>query len=415
MSPRFHHCYELDPSVISSDIAGQIFLKPKRAQPFYSRHPWVFAGAIERIEGEPADGAAVDVRSHVGNFVARGLFNSQSKIQVRLYSWDETAVFDREFFKARLERAISFRHDLLHLNTGPNAAYRVAFSEADQLSGMVVDRYGEYLTVQFTSLALAERRVMLGELLMELLGAKGVYLRTEKGIGKLEGVVLQDGLLCGEMPPAEVVIEENGLKFAVNLSEGQKTGYYLDQRDNRTAVAEFAKGKRVLDAFSYSGGFGVYAARAGAVEVECIDASEPALKLAERNAELNGLSVMKFHKSDVFTRLEELAIEGRKFDIIVLDPPKFARDRAAIPEAIKGYRRLHALAVKLLDANGIMVSCCCSGLITMDMLEDVIGQVAVVAKRDIQVFERRGPSADHPVAVSCREGSYLKCILSRVV
>ena len=258
----------------------------------------MFAGAIERKEGKPTDGSVVDVRSHVGNFVARGLFNSQSKIEVRLYSWDETAVLDREFFRARLQRAIAFRHEILKLNTGPNAAYRVVFSEADQLSGMVVDRYGPYLTVQFTSLALAERRTMLGELLMELLGAKGIYLRTEKGIGKLEGVTLHDSLLCGEAPPGEVVIEENGLKFAVNLSEGQKTGYYLDQRDNRAAVAAFAAGKRVLDAFSYSGGFGIYAARAGAVEVECVDASEPALKLAERNAELNGFSVLKFHKND---------------------------------------------------------------------------------------------------------------------
>jgi 23S rRNA (cytosine1962-C5)-methyltransferase len=401
--------------VISSDIAGQVFLKPKRAQPFYGRHPWVFAGAIDRIEGDPPDGAVVDVRSHVGNFVARGLFNSKSKITVRLYSWDEAVAIDREFFKARLQRAIDFRHDTLKLNHGPEAAYRVAFSEADQLSGMIVDRYGEYLTVQFTSLALAERRQMIGELLMEMLGAKGVYLRTEKGIGKLEGVVLQDGLLCGEMPPAEVVIHENGLKFAVNLNEGQKTGYYLDQRDNRAAVARFGAGKRVLDAFCYSGGFGMYAAKAGAVEIECLDASEPALKLAERNAELNGFTGFTFSKGDVFTRLEELANAGRTFDIVVLDPPKFARDRAAIPDAIKGYRRLHALAMKLLTPNGILASCCCTGLVTMDMLEDVIAQTAVAAKRDVQIFERRGPSADHPVAVSCREGTYLKCIISRVV
>ena len=197
----------MEPSVISSDVRGQIFLKPKRAQPFYSRHPWVFAGAVERMEGHPEDGAVVDVRSHVGNFVARGLFNSQSKINVRLYSWDETVAIDREFFKARLQRAIDFRHETLKLNTGPDAAYRVVFSEADQLSGMVVDRYGPYLAVQFTSLALAERRVMLGELLMELLGSKGVYLRTEKGIGKLEGVTLHDEPFCGETPPAEVVID----------------------------------------------------------------------------------------------------------------------------------------------------------------------------------------------------------------
>ncbi len=399
---------------VSSEVAGQVFLKPKRAQPFYSRHPWVFAGAVERTEGKPADGAVVDLRSSVGNFVGRGLYNSQSKIVVRLYSWDESVAIDRAFFKARLLRAIELRHDTLKLNHGPDAAYRVAFSEADILSGMVVDRYGEFLTVQFTSLALANRREMFGELLTELLGVKGIYLRTEKGIGKLEGLVLQDGLLCGEAPPTELVIRENGLRFAVNLAEGQKTGYYLDQRENRVAVAKLSTGKRVLDAFCYSAGFGVYAANAGAVSVESVDASESAINLAQRNAELNGLTQMTFVQADVFDRLDQLVAENAKFDVIVLDPPKFARDRASLDQAMKGYRRLHKLGLKLLDRNGVLVSCCCSGLITMDMLESVLAQTAVDEKRDVQILERRGPAADHPVNIACRESGYLKVILSRV-
>lgn len=398
---------------VSSVVAGQVFLKPKRAQPFYSRHPWVFAGAVERVEGRPADGAVVDLRSSVGNFVGRGVYNSLSKIVTRLYSWDESVTLDREFFKTQLRTAITLRHAWLGLNRTDDSAYRVVFSEADRLSGVVVDRYGQYATIQFTSLALAQRREMFGELLTELLGVRGVYLRTEKGIGKLEGLTLQDGLLCGEAPPAEVVIVENGLKFGVNLAEGQKTGYYLDQRDNRAVVAKLSAGKRVLDAFSYSAGFGVYAASGGATFVESVDASETATALGQRNAELNGFGQMTFVKSDVFDRLDALVAEQARFGVIVLDPPKFARDRASLEPAIKGYRRLHKLALKILEPDGILVSCCCSGLITQDMLETVIAQSAVDEKRDVQILERRGPAADHPVNIACRESGYLKCIISR--
>ena len=391
----------------------KVILKPKRAQPFFGRHPWVFVGAIERIEGTPADGDEVDLYSSGNNFVARGLFNSQSKIHVRLYSWEPEVALDAAFFKERIGRAVELRHRVLHL-AGPDKGYRIAFSESDVLSGMVVDRYGDWLAVQFTALGLAKRRDMICEVLRDLLNPKGIYLRTEKGIGKLEGIELYDGPLWGEPPPADLTIEENGMRFLVNLAEGQKTGYYLDQRDNRAAVAMWCPGKRVLDAFCYSGGFGIYAAKAGASEVLGIDASEPALELAQRNAVANGLGNIGFEKADVFRKLADLVAEGRKFDVLILDPPKFARNRAAIPEAMKGYRRLHQLAMKLLDRDGILVSCCCTGLIAMSDLEDVIAQVAIEARRDLQILARRGPSADHPVAISCRESGYLKCVISRV-
>ena len=395
-------------------MTPKIILKPKRAQPFYARHPWVFVGAIERIVGEPADGDEVDLVSSGDNFVARGLFNSQSKIHVRLYCWEPDAGLDRGFFRDRIARAIHLRHDLLKL-AGPDRGYRVVFSEADFLSGMVVDRYGDWLAVQFTSLALANRREMIADVLRELLQPRGIYLRTEKGIGRLEGVELHDGPLWGEPPPTDLTIEENGLRFLVNLTEGQKTGYYLDQRDNRAAVAALCGGKRVLDAFCYTGGFGLYAAKAGAAEVLGIDASAPALELARRNAEANGLSGITFTAEDVFGHLAELAAAGRKFDVLILDPPKFARNRAAVPDALKGYRRLHQLAMKLLDRDGVLVSCCCTGLIVLQELEDLIAQVASEAKRDVQILARRGPSPDHPVAMSCRESGYLKCVVSRVV
>lgn len=392
----------------------QVVLKPKRAQPFFGRHPWVYAGAIDRIDGDPADGDEVELRSSAGNFVARGLFNSNSKIHVRLYCWEPDRPLDRDFFRERLGRAVRLRHDLLRLNQGPAPAYRVAFSESDFLSGLIVDRYADFLAVQFTALVMAKRRETIVELLREQFQPRGIFLRTEKGIGKLEGVALHDESLWGESPPPDLTIEENGLKFLVNLAEGQKTGYYLDQRDNRAAVAKLCAGKRVLDAFSYSGGFGLYAAKAGAGEVVCVDASEAALALARRNAEVNGLSQLTFTHADVFNHLAKLAQDGQKFDVLVLDPPKFARNRAAVPEALKGYRRLHQLAMKLLAPDGVLVSCCCTGLVTPDDLEDVIGQTSSEAKRDLQILERRGPAADHPVAVTCREGGYLKCVISRV-
>ncbi|MCU0702802.1 MAG: class I SAM-dependent rRNA methyltransferase [Fimbriiglobus sp.] len=400
--------------MISPVVAGQVFLKPKRAQPFYGRHPWVFAGAIDRVEGDPADGAVVDVRSHVGSFVARGLFNSQSKIRVRLYSWDESADLDDAFFRSRLQRAIDLRHNVLKLNTSPDAAYRVCFSEADFLSGLVVDRYGDWAAVQFNALGLSERQEMIGKIIQDVLGVRGVYRKVEKGVGKLEGVKDVDGLLCGELPPPEIVVSENGIKFAINLVEGQKTGFFLDQRDNRATVAKFCGGKRVLDAFSYSGGFGLYAAKAGAAEVVCVDSSEGAVMLAMRNADLNRLPSMAFTKNDVFQELDSLVAAGRKFDVVVLDPPKFARDQHSLPQALRGYRRLVQQGLKLLDRDGVLVKCCCTGLVTMEMLEEVIAQTAVAEKRDFQFLDRRGPSADHPVSATCREGAYLKCIIGRV-
>jgi len=391
----------------------KVILKPKRAQPFFGRHPWVYAGAIDRVDGQTSDGDEVDLVSNADNFVARGLFNSQSKIHVRLYSWEQGVELDRAFFRDRLERAVHLRHDILKVN-GQDAGYRVVFSEADFLSGLVVDRYGDWLTVQFTALGLAKRREMIVDVLCELLKPRGIYLRTEKGIGKLEGVELHDGLLWGEAPPPDLAIAENGLRFFIDLAEGQKTGYYLDQRDNRLAVARLTVGKRVLDAFCYSGGFSLHSAKAGATEVLGVDASEVALELARRNAAANGIANATFECADVFRHMADLASAGRQFDVIVLDPPKFARNRAAVPEALKGYRRLHQLALKLLARDGLLVSCCCTGLVTLQELEDIIGQVSVDQRRDLQILERRGSAPDHPVAITCPQSSYLKCIISRI-
>jgi 23S rRNA (cytosine1962-C5)-methyltransferase len=393
--------------------AGRIILRPRRARPFYGRHPWVYPGAIEAVEGDPADGAEVDLVSHTGNFVARGLYNSRSKIRVRLYSWTPDVPLDQVFFRDRLGAAVRLRRDVLRLDVTGRAC-RLVFSEADGLSGLTVDRYDRWLVAQFTSLALAQRRDLLAELLAELTGAEGIYLRTERGIGRLEGLELHDGPLWGQTPAEPVTVEEDGLRFLINLAEGQKTGYYLDQRDNRKAVARLAAGRRVLDAFCYTGGFGLHAARAGAGAVVGVDSSEPALELARANARLNGLESVAFVAADVFDHLAALAEAGERFGVVVLDPPKFARSQGAVEEALRGYRRLQTLALRLLEPDGILVTCCCSGLITGDMLSDLLAQLAVEERRDVQILERRGQAADHPVAVTCPESNYLKCLISRV-
>jgi 23S rRNA (cytosine1962-C5)-methyltransferase len=406
-------------------MTARVLLHARRARPFYGRHPWLYAGAVAKVEGEPADGDEVEVFSHGGGFVARGLYNSKSRIRVRLYRWEPDQPLDRAFFRERLEQAIHLRQNILNL-TGPGQACRLVFSEGDGLSGMTVDQYDRWLVLQFTGLGLAQRRGLFVELLAELFQPEGIYLRTERGIGKLEGLDLQDGPLWGHVPTEPIVIVEDGIEFLVNLAEGQKTGFYLDQRDNRRAVARYAKDRRVLDAFCYTGGFGLHAARAGAREVVGVDVSEAAIQLARQNAARNrfpglktglyeGAPPLTFVQADVFEYLETAAREGQRFGMIVLDPPKFARAQHAVEDALRGYRRLQTLALLLLEPDGILVTCCCSGLIEMGMLEALSAQVAAASRRGMQILERRGQAPDHPVSVSCLESYYLKCLVARVL
>lgn len=390
----------------------RIVLGPRRAKPFFAQHPWVYPGAIAQVEGDPQNGDVVDLVAHGGRFIAKGLYNAQSKIRVRLYRWDEGPL-DRDFFKSRLEAALHLRRNILHVS-GPERACRLVFSEADGLSGLVVDQYDRWLIAQFTSLGLAQRKDTIADVLEELLRPEGIGLRTERGIGQLEGLDIHDGVLRGALPDGPIVIREGAISFQVNLKEGQKTGFYVDQRDNRQAVAALAAGRKMLDLFCYSGGFALHAARAGAASVLGVDVSEPALELARANAAANGLSTVQFEKSDVFDKLDALVEAGERFGVIVLDPPKFARAGNAVEEAMRGYRRLQSQALKILDADGILVVCCCSGLIFREQLHDLLAQLAAEVRRPIQILESRGASADHPVMATCPETNYLKCVVCRV-
>lgn len=392
-------------------MTPRVVVHSGRAKPFYGRHPWVFVGAVQRTEGEAADGAEVDLVSHTGAFIARGLYNGRSKVRVRLYSWQDGEALDDEFLRARLRNAVALRRDLGLMQ--PDGACRLVNSEGDGLSGLTVDRYCDWLSVQFTGLGLAERRERIADLLAELVPCAGIYLRTEKGIGQLEGLSLSDGPLRGGTPPPLTIVE-TGMRFMVNLAEGQKTGYYLDQRDNRLAAARLLVGRRVLDAFCYSGGFGLRARQHGAVEVIGIDGSEAALSLARENAALNHLDGLTYVKADVFDELDRRVKNRERFGAVVLDPPKFARAKSGVEEALRGYRRLLSLAVRLVEPGGYVVMCCCSGRVTSEQIEELMAQTAADQRRYIQLIERRGPAGDHPVSVSCPESHYLKCLIARV-
>jgi 23S rRNA (cytosine1962-C5)-methyltransferase len=393
----------------------RVFVKRRRAQPFLSRHPWVFAGAIDRLEGQPADGDEVGVCTYDGEFIARGLYNTQSQIRVRLYAWDDRPL-DESFWRERLDAAVELRSHVLQLDQ-PSSACRLVFSEADGLSGIVVDRYGDWLALQITSLAMARRRDTLVRLLVERCRPRGIVLRTERGIAEAEGLEIADGSIWGDSPDGTITVVENGLEFEVDIRTGQKTGFYLDQRDNRVRAASFARGRRVLDVFCYTGGFALAAARAGAAEVIGVDVSRTAVELAQRNAMRNGFGSIRFETADAFEFMQGLTEKGElasRFGMIILDPPKFARHTRAIDQALRGYLRANLLAIKLLEPNGILVTCSCSGHVSRDDFAAVLAAAAAQSRRPIQMLAQLGQAPDHPVAVSCPETDYLKCIVARV-
>lgn len=391
-----------------------VMLKPKRARPFFGRHPWVLDSAVLRVEGDPADGDVVDLATHDGSFVARGLWNSQSRLRVRLYAFDAASKLDADLWTRRIASAVALR-TTLGLDDSAGAA-RLINSEGDDLSGLIVDRYGDYLAVQVTALAMARRLDTICDALEALVAPKGILLRgAERGLAKLEGLALVDRLVRGAAPTGPIFVHEHGLKFGVDLAEGQKTGYYLDQRDNRRAAAAYARGRRVLDMFCYSGGFAVACAvTGGAQSVLAVDSSGKAAALARGNADLNGATTITVEAMDAFEKLDALAAAGDRFGMVILDPPKFARSRAGIDDALRAYHRINRVAVGLLEPGGILVTCSCSGSVSREDFLQMLAGVAQRAARPIQILECRGAAADHPVSASCLEGEYLKCVIARV-
>ncbi len=387
-----------------------ITLRPRKARPFFAGHPWVFAGSIARGGDDVPPGTEVRVVSHEGQFVGRGLVNPAGAIRVRLYQWHD-APLDQAFWRSRIAEAVRLRREVLRID-GPR---RLVFSEGDRLSGLTVDQYDRWLVVQITSRALYEHREVLLDALVDEVHPTGVIVRGERSIAKREGLDIVPGLARGDAPDGPVQVWEHGLRWEVDLTAGQKTGCYLDQRDNRLAVASYATGRRMLDLHCYTGGFSLTGLRHGqAAETLGIDASAKAIESARRNAERNGLAAATFEVDDVLTRLERLRANGERFGLVVVDPPKFARDAAGLDDALNGYTRLNRAALGVLEPHGVLATCSCSGLVDRGLFLAMLGRVEELSGRNIQVLEQRGQAADHPVAASCLETDYLKCVIARV-
>lgn len=392
---------------------ASVVLKARKAGPFFGRHPWVLDSAIDRVDGVLDDGDVVELVTSKGDWIARGVYNSNSRIRVRLYTWNADQMLDQAFWLKRIERAIALRRDLHY--DDPDGAARLIFSEADGLSGLIVDRYGPYLVVQPGALAIEHRMDDIVELLRETLKPRGIVLRAEKGIAEREGIRMQNGPLWGDVPDGPTLITEHGIQYGVDLTHGQKTGFYLDQRENRLAASKYFAGRRVLDLFCYTGGFALTAKKlGGAREVLGIDTSEPAIQIAQANAKLNGITNVQFEVGDAKQCFQQFRGRRAPFDAIVLDPPKFAQRRRAIDAALRAYHHVNQQAVELLPPGGILVTCSCSGYITREDFNQLLATVARRTNRRIQILETHGAAPDHPVNVSCLESEYLKCLICRV-
>ncbi len=400
----------IDPSPLP-----RVIIAKRMARPFFAHHPWVFAGSIAKVEGQPIAGGEVRVESSEGQFIGRGVFNPTSAIRVRLYRWDDVSI-DTEFWRGQIQQAVSLRTQVLNLPTD-RPAYRLIYSESDGLSGLTVDRYDRWLVAQVTSLAVHDRLSLIVPILRELEGIEGIVVRTERSIAAKEGLTPLDEVAWGTVPTNPVVVVENEIEYEVSLSAGQKTGFYCDQRDNRRAAAIYSPEASVLDLFCFTGSFGLNALKHGrSNSVYGIDSSASAINAARRNAERNGFNVsqVEYEVADVFQALERLRSDNRRFGKVICDPPKFAQRSAAIPEALKGYLRLNRAAVEVLEPGGVLLTCSCSGLIDRPMMAEMLSQVAELSGRSIQILEIRSQAADHPISVSCPETGYLKCFICRV-
>jgi len=394
-------------------VEAQLILKPGREQSVLSRHPWIFSGAVERVIGDASDGDTVAVYSSRGQFLARGVLNWQSQIAVRLLTWDDQAV-NASLWRQQLVAAVE-RRAALAADESTNA-YRLVHAEADGLPGLIVDRYGEWLVVQFSSLAAERQRSRLLEQLAELLRPRGIYERSDDEARHKEGLAPRAGPVWGEAPPELIEIREHGQRFLVDVVSGHKTGFYLDQRDNRRIAAGYCSGASVLNAFAYTGGFAVYAAAAGAARIVNLDTSQSALQLAQRIMQLNGhtASPEDYVAANAFEWLRGCRDRGQQFDVIILDPPKFAASKSQVPGALRGYKDINLLAMKLLRPGGYLITFSCSAAITPDMFQQVMFQAALDSGRWVQAIQRLSQPADHPVLLTFPESHYLKGLVCRV-
>ncbi len=397
---------------------ARITLRSGRERPIIQHHPWVFSGAIGVVRGEPTPGEAIDVFAASGEWLARGFWSGSSQIRVRLASWDPEEPLDDTWLRAALARAIAGRAAFY---TPGNDACRLVFAESDGLPGLIVDAYGPYLVVQLLTQGMAVRREAVIAALTDLLQPAGIYERSDADVLEKEGLPPAEGLRWGEPPPDQLrlkaALPADSLRPAMlaDLRHGQKTGFYLDQALNRVRVAAYSANAEVLDGFSYSGGFTLAAAQAGAAQITAVDSSRPALNLLRANlALLSTPPPIALVEGDVFQVLRTYRQEERRFDLIVLDPPKFAHSQAQVDRAARGYKDINLLAFQLLRPGGILATFSCSGLVSSDLFQKIIFGAAVDARRDAQIIERLSHAPDHPILLSFPEGEYLKGLICRV-
>ncbi|HEX3642596.1 MAG TPA: class I SAM-dependent rRNA methyltransferase [Ktedonobacteraceae bacterium] len=389
-------------------------LKPHREESLLGGHQWIFSGALQQSPHWIEAGGLVDVKSATGQFVARGYYNPNTDIAIRILTHNSEEAIDASFLRQRIRNALELRSvfDPAHTN-----AYRLVHSEGDCLPGLIVDRYADILVAQIHTAGMEKLRPLIIDALMQETGARGLLLRNDSQSRRREGLEVEEPVVAAGEVPSQVTVHENGIQFLIDCWQGQKTGFFLDQRDKREALRKYARGKRVLNCFSYTGGFSVYAALTSeATRVTSVDVSAPAIEVAHQHFTLNGLEPDQhtFVVRDVFDYLEEAQLNGEQFDVVVLDPPAFAKTQGARSQALKAYRRLNTLAIQVLRPGGILFSCSCSGVIGMDDLLGAISQSAQRFHRTVQLLESYTHGVDHPTHLAMPETVYLKSVFCRI-
>jgi 23S rRNA (cytosine1962-C5)-methyltransferase len=393
---------------------ASIVLKQGREKSLLRRHPWVFSGAIAEVKGDPQAGETVEVVTLKGDFIARGAYSPHSQITVRIWMFDPNEEVSASFFLARLEQALHFRQSFMDIH--PDSAGRLVYAESDGLPGIIVDRYSDFLVCQFLTAGAEYWRQEIVDQLRALMPLKGIYERSDPDMRTKEGLTPRSGLLTGQMPPDLVMIQEGPCRFWVDIQRGQKTGFYLDQRENRAFVAAYSRGTEVLNCFAYSGAFGIRALNGGAIRVTNVDSSSAALDLAKRNGVLNGFGdrTMENIEGDVFHVLRSFRDSSRQFDLIILDPPKFADSRSQLERASRGYKDINLLAFKLLRPGGLLFTFSCSGAMPTDLFQKIVADAALDAEREAQIIRFLAQAPDHPTGLHFPEGRYLKGLVCRV-
>ncbi|GCE28362.1 ribosomal RNA large subunit methyltransferase I [Dictyobacter alpinus] len=389
-------------------------LKPRRDESLQSGHLWIFSGALQQAPHWVENGGILDVKSDTGKFIARGYYNANTDIAIRILTHDPDEAIDSDFLRRRIRSAMQLREVFEPEVTN---AYRLINSEGDGLPGLVVDRYADILVAQIHTAGMEQLRPLVIEALMQETGARGILLRNDSQSRRREGLFVQEPVVVAGEVPAQAEVRENGVSFFIDFWEGQKTGFFLDQRDKRESLRKYTRGKRVLNCFSYTAGFSVYAALNNPpAQTTSVDISEPAIDAAKQIFAMNGLNPddHEFIVSDVFEYLEAAWKRGELFDSVILDPPAFAKTQGARTHALKAYRRLNYLGMQVLKPGGLLLTCSCSGVIGMD---DLLGTISVSAQRlhrPVQVLESYTHGLDHPINIAMPETAYLKAVFCRI-